>query len=72
MPTAADIILAAEAFRVSCRTIRRWLAAGCDVTDPQAVAKHLVNQRAPSPAAMQAAHELLTKNQDHEKHHSIH
>ncbi|MCF7734654.1 MAG: hypothetical protein K9N23_23425 [Akkermansiaceae bacterium] len=33
----------AERFRVTSRTIRRWVAAGIDVFDDLAVARHLVD-----------------------------
>jgi hypothetical protein len=61
MPSPADIALAALAFRVTARTIRRWLAAGCEIRSAESVAAHLLRQRAPKRAALAAAHSHLTK-----------
>jgi hypothetical protein len=71
MFSAADIAAASLAFEVGIRTVYRWVSAGVNIRSAEAVAQHLLEQHAPSLSAMRAAHELLTKNQDHEKHHSI-
>jgi hypothetical protein len=67
MPTPADVAAAALAFEVSLRTIYRWARCGVNVSDPRAVARHLLEQHAPSPQAMRRAHELITsKSSSHE------
>jgi hypothetical protein len=52
----------AEKYNVHTRTIRRWHAAGVDVQDFRAVAKHLAEQRRPSIHAIRASLSLLNSN----------
>jgi hypothetical protein len=67
MFSAADIAAASLAFEVGIRTVYRWVSAGVDIRSPEAVAQHLLEQHAPSPAAMRRAHELITsKSSSHE------
>jgi transposase len=67
MFTAADVAAAAIAFDISLRTVYRWINAGVDIRSAEAVAQHLLEQHAPSPAAMQAALEIITsKSSTHE------
>ena len=61
MPSASEVQAAATAFRVSVRTVYRWVAAGVNIRCPEAVADHIVKLRAPSTAAMTAALEKLTQ-----------
>ena len=61
MPSIAEVQAAATAFRVSVRTIFRWVSAGVNIADPQAVASHLLRLKRPSTAAMTAALEKLTE-----------
>ena len=42
----------AEFFRVCEMTIRRWIAAGIDITDPLAVGHYLAHAKNPAPDAM--------------------
>lgn len=59
MPSAYEVQAAATAFRVSVRTIFRWVKAGVNIDDPQAVARHLASMATPSPNAVDAAIEQL-------------
>jgi hypothetical protein len=59
MPSASEVQAAATAFRVSKRTIFRWVKAGVNIADPQAVARHLASMATPSPNAVEAAIEKL-------------
>jgi len=64
MPTPADIYNASVAFEVGIRTVYRWVSAGVNIRSAEAVAQHLLEQHAPSPAAMRRAHELITSDKE--------
>jgi hypothetical protein len=68
MFSAADIINASVTFEVGIRTIYRWVSAGVNIRSAEAVAQHLLEQHAPSPAAMRRAHELITSNKESSTH----
>lgn len=57
--TKIDIAERAKFFRVSERTVYRWIRDNVDVGDPRAVGFHLLEQRAPSPEAIEAILESL-------------
>ena len=47
-------------FYCTCeRTIRRWHEAGVDVESPIAVARHVLDQQAPSPDVLERIHEIF-------------
>ncbi|MCX8497141.1 MAG: hypothetical protein ORN51_13250 [Akkermansiaceae bacterium] len=49
-----DIAERAEFYKVSSRTIYRWLAVGVDVMNPLEVARHSICQRTTNPQALEA------------------
>ena len=57
-----DFHAIAEKYNVHTRTVRRWHAAGVDVQDFRAVARHLAEQRRPSIHAIRASLSLLNSN----------
>jgi len=52
----------ADKYNVHQRTVRRWHAAGVDITDPQSVGRHLADQKRPSIAAIRASLQILNSN----------
>ena len=59
MPSASEVQAATAAFRVSARTVYRWVRAGVDIRCPEAVARHLASMASPSPKALDAIIEQL-------------
>ena len=49
-----DIAERAQFYRVSVRTIYRWLGSHVDISRPIEVARHLVCQRTANPQALEA------------------
>jgi hypothetical protein len=48
-------------WNVNRRTLYRWKKMGINLNSPQAIAKHIATQKAPSPAAVTAAIKTLSK-----------
>jgi hypothetical protein len=48
-------------YHVTKRTLYRWKKLGINLNSPQAIAKHIATQKAPSPAAVTAAIKTLSK-----------
>jgi hypothetical protein len=48
-----DIANRAEFYKVSSRTIYRWLAVGVDVMNPLEVARHSICQRSANPQTLE-------------------
>jgi hypothetical protein len=48
-------------WNVNRRTLYRWKKLGINLNSPQAIAKHIATQKAPSPAAVTAAIKTLSK-----------
>jgi hypothetical protein len=61
-PMKPDFTAIAARYAVHPRTIRRWHAAGVQITDPQAVGRHLADQKRPSIAAIRASLQILNSN----------
>jgi hypothetical protein len=48
-------------WNVNRRTLYRWKKLGINLNSPKAIAKHIATQKAPSPAAIEAAIKTLSK-----------
>jgi hypothetical protein len=49
-------------YHVTKRTLYRWKKMGVNLNSPQQVAAHIATQKAPSPAAIEAAIRTLQKS----------
>ena len=57
--STTDYASAARRYQVSERTVRRWHAAGADLSNPESVANVILRQNRPSIKAMRNLETLL-------------
>ena len=59
MNTSPDFKAISDFYRTCEKTIRRWHAAGVDLESPMQVARHVLDQRNPSPGVLERIEEIF-------------